>query len=401
MRLLAISNYYPPQYVGGYELRCQQTVNALREAGYEVHVLTTQAEVRENDPQVHRLLQPVFWSDPPDWREKLRTVRQRTQSFYDNYTAARELLERLRPRGVLQWNPAHIGLGGAAAAHQLGIPVIYFVGDMSIAHYWQLFQGQWLRRYALPVRWIGRALQRSMIQMGRLLEMRFAVFNSQHTRQVYAQRGLVAEEGRVVYNGIRYAALAPEQLSQPERFALLCVGRIAEVKGVHVAIEALYHLHQHHHLPQAYLSIAGDGERDYLERLQQQVRERGLESHVHFLGKVSPDQLPDLYRRHRVLLFPVLWEEPFGLVLPEAMAHGLPAVASRSGAVPEIVRDGQEGFLVERGDALEMAERAACLIQDDPLWQQMRLRGLQRVRESFTGEVYLHQVLEFIRQVVG
>lgn len=401
MRLLVVTNHYPPQFVGGYDLRCYQTVNALREAGYEVFVLTSWAGAHEEEPQVYRLLQSFHWTDPLRWREKVYAIRQRAGQFLRNYTTARMLLEQLHPQGVLQWNPSSIGLGGAVAAEELHIPVIYFVGDMSIANYWQLFLGKRLKRYRLPARWVGMILQRNMIQLGRQLNMRYAVFNSAFMYHAYAQQGIVPEVARVVYNGIRYPVWDLHRLPVPDRFGLLYVGRVVQEKGLHVAIAVLRHLHQQYGLVHTYLNIVGDGDHAYIQQLHQQVQQAGLGKHVNFLGKVPPENLTDIYLHHRVLLFPVLWDEPFGLVLPEAMAHGLPPIASRAGAVPEIVRDGQEGFLVERGDAKGMAEKAACLIQNDSLWEAMRYRGLLRVKECFTQQAYLDQVREFINQVVG
>jgi glycosyltransferase involved in cell wall biosynthesis len=139
---------------------------------------------------------------------------------------------------------------------------------------------------------------------------------------------------------------------------LLFLGRMSADKGCHRAIEVA---------KEAGLSllIAGKmqdpAEKEYFE---EQVRPN-LGWGIEYLGEVDHDKKIELLQNARVTLFPIQWEEPFGLVMIESMACGTPVLATRWGAVPEVIEDGRTGIIVD--DYLDMAgeiERAAAL---DPL----------------------------------
>jgi len=99
------------------------------------------------------------------------------------------------------------------------------------------------------------------------------------------------------------------------------------------------------------------------------------------LGEIGFEEKTKLYKEAYALLFPVLWEEPFGLVMIEAMACGTPVVGYRRGAVPEVVRDGKTGFIVDTQD--EMIQR----VKDVPSIDRNYCRQLVSERFSNTGMV--------------
>jgi glycosyltransferase involved in cell wall biosynthesis len=138
------------------------------------------------------------------------------------------------------------------------------------------------------------------------------------------------------------------------------LGRISEAKGAHVAAEAA-------HRAGVPLILAGrvdvaEEETYFDERMRPLVDDRVL-----FLGEVDTDQKRDLLAGARALLFPIGWDEPFGLVVVEALACGTPVIAFRRGAVPELIEDGVTGFVVDDLDGMVAAmgevgrlDRAAC-----------------------------------------
>jgi glycosyltransferase involved in cell wall biosynthesis len=136
---------------------------------------------------------------------------------------------------------------------------------------------------------------------------------------------------------------------------LLFLGRMSPDKGCHRAIEVAREAG-------LTLLIAGKmqdhAEKEYFE---EQVRPN-LGWGIEYLGEVDPAKKIDLLQNARVTLFPIEWEEPFGLVMIESMACGTPVVATRRGAVPEVIDDGRTGVIVD--DYREMPavlERAAAL----------------------------------------
>ena len=103
-------------------------------------------------------------------------------------------------------------------------------------------------------------------------------------------------------------------------------------------------------------------------------------------GKVGDRQeLGNLFRRARALCLPSLYE-PYGLVLIEAMAHGIPCVGSAVQSIPEILDEGRAGLLVAPGDANELAEALIRLLTDDELAGSLAAIGPRRVEESLTWD---------------
>jgi glycosyltransferase involved in cell wall biosynthesis len=138
---------------------------------------------------------------------------------------------------------------------------------------------------------------------------------------------------------------------------LFFLGRMSENKGAHRAIEVAKALG----LP---LKLAGKmrepGERDYFER---QVRPN-LEWGIEYLGEVSHEEKVALLQGARATLFPISWEEPFGLVMIESMACGTPVLATRWGAVPEVIEHGRSGIIVD--DHLDMVDALSDADRLDP-----------------------------------
>lgn len=142
-----------------------------------------------------------------------------------------------------------------------------------------------------------------------------------------------------------------------EEFALF-LGRMSPDKGVHLAIDAA----RASGIPIIIAGKCGEpDERDYFER---EIRPR-LGPGVEWIGEADTTTKKDLYARARCLVCPIQWEEPFGLVMIEAMACGTPVVALRRGSVPEVVVDGVTGFICDRPDQLGEAIKRSDVL--DPL----------------------------------
>ena len=133
---------------------------------------------------------------------------------------------------------------------------------------------------------------------------------------------------------------------------LLFLGRFSPDKGAHLAIDVA------HRLGMSILlagKIAEPGERRYFDEA---VRPH-LGPRVCYVGPADDQFKRELFRGAEALLFPISWEEPFGLVMVEAMACGTPVVALHRGSVPEVVLDGVTGFVVRDPDDLAAAARKA------------------------------------------
>ena len=118
------------------------------------------------------------------------------------------------------------------------------------------------------------------------------------------------------------------------------------------------------------------------------VKEENLDSHFTYAGYVGEDvKRTEYFRDSDIFIFPTQ-RDVFGLVLLHAMAEGLPVVASIEGAIPEIVQDGENGFLFPKGDEKELAQHILTLAAGPPLRKRMGAAGRQRYLLNFTPQMY-------------
>ena len=180
---------------------------------------------------------------------------------------------------------------------------------------------------------------------------------------------------RTIHHGIKLEEYPYCEKKQPY---LSFIGRLAPVKGPHIAIE----IARKTGIP---LKIAGE-----IQPLFQSYYEKEVKPHidgkfVEYIGLADLPTKTELLGNSMAMLFPIQWNEPFGLVMIEAMACGTPVIALRAGSVPEVIRDGVSGHICE--DAAQMAERVRNL-KIDPLSTH------NHVRENFSLEVMVAKYIK-------
>lgn len=145
-------------------------------------------------------------------------------------------------------------------------------------------------------------------------------------------------------------------ISRSDRLTILFVGRLYPIKGVNFLVEALAMLRENHY--DAELIIVGDGEQR--QTLESQAASSGLAGHVRFVGSVSNRQLPAYYQQATMVVVPSIVlasgeTEGMPVVILEAMACGVPVVASDVGGVSDLISDGDNGVLVEPANPRQLA----------------------------------------------
>lgn len=173
---------------------------------------------------------------------------------------------------------------------------------------------------------------------------------------------------------------------------LLFLGRIAPEKGPVIAIRAA----QRARIPLKIAARVGPEDRRYFEDAVAPLLSDPL---VEWLGEVAEQEKIELLRHAVALLLPVQWDEPFGMVFIEALACGTPVISSRRGSLPELVRQGVNGFLVEGGDALVEACRAAGRLSRGACRESAADR-FSAARMTGAYEAAYHQVIARARQPV-
>lgn len=402
MRILTLTNLYPPFYVGGYELRCAAITEALRARGHEVRVLTSDHGLAtqpapQNQAHVHRKLRIHGYYGHP-WLPLSRLQHLETH----NNETLRDEIAAFKPDVVHVWCMNGLSKSLCLTLQQLGVRLVYDVSDHWILR--SLKADVWLDWWNRREGSLGSQAQRLLWTLGgrrkRLHplaptnpvgDIRFPklYFTSARLRELTAQQGYDVGHGAVIHCPVDTEHFSGTPvLREPRRW--LWVGRLAEDKGIHTALRALALLKESFH---GVLSIYGKGDAAYVDGLKKFAAEHHLPVSWH---SATPQQMPEVYRSHDALLFTSEWEEPFALTPLEAMSCGLPVIGTLTGGSRELFRHADNALTYDAGDAGHLAERILLLQNDAALRDSITINGHEEVRRRFAMRPIVDQVEEFL-----
>lgn len=199
----------------------------------------------------------------------------------------------------------------------------------------------------------------------------------------------------VVHCGVEPAQFTPIR-HEGRGSRLLFVGRLAAVKGLPVLLDAVAALAKQR--PGITLRLAGDGpDRSALEA---RAKKLGIANNVEFLGYQSQAQVRQLLQRTDAFVM-ASFAEGVPVVLMEAMAAGVPVVATRIAGVPELVDDGASGFLVAPGDVNALAEKMSLLLDDADLRNRFGVAGRAKVESEFNIATEADKLCTIMRTKLG
>jgi len=240
---------------------------------------------------------------------------------------------------------------------------------------WEKWIERWVARRAVATVCVSNEVRRRLAQVYGVPEERMTVIHNGVDLKEFGDCGTRIAEG------------GSREKEKPK--VIICAARLDRWKGQRYLIEAMSGLSD------AELWLAGDGETR--SDLEQQVAKLGLGGRVKFLGQ-RPD-VPQLLLQADMFCLPTLTEGlPFCVI--EAMATRLPVVATRVGGLPELVAEGETGFLVESKDPAALRDRLGRLLADPALRQRMGAAGRRRVEEQFSLSTMLRRTREIYESVL-
>jgi glycogen(starch) synthase len=391
VRILVLSNLYPPDILGGYELLARDVVEVLTQRGHTVEVLTTGRYTGHTS--VIRTLRLARPFGRPAGRDRLRHL----WTGLLNEGATREYLRTHAPPQVaLIMSLRRLGLAPLRVLRQAGIPCVVTVNDDWPVAY---SAGPSPRGRARLGRWLDEVLVSGRTWRG--LRTERVLYLSEAVRRAVHEAGVPLAPGVVQPQGVNLSLFTPRPFRpmRPE-LRLLCVGRLHPSKAPEVALETLAVLRQRG--VSATLTFAGEADAPSFHAcLQQRARELGVEPLVTWAGKLPREQLPALYQAADVLLFlSRLEHEGQGLTYLEAMACGLPVVASPSGGAREFLERHHAARLVPVCTGEAFAAEISALRASPAAQGALVRRALEVVRAHACLDTYVRCLEGQLRQAV-
>jgi glycosyltransferase involved in cell wall biosynthesis len=372
VRIAHIAPVFPP-IRGGMGTAAYQQARALAHLGAEVTVFTRRDARPASRPR------------------GVEVVELPAVIIRGNAACLPQVLWRLQGYDLVHLHYPFFGTAELVAARRLvaGPPVVLQYQMDVVGRGWHAHAFRWHRRAIFP--FILRAADG------------IVVTTTDYAASSFLGPQLASSDARlaVIPHGIDLTHLSPNGDGEVDRaqlgitrrpliFFLAQLDRTHYFKGLHILFDALARI------PEAALVVGGDGNmrREYESRAQA----LGLAERVHFAGDIPDEQLPTYYRAADVVVLPsVDRTEAFGLVLLEAMACGRPVVASRLPGVRTLVDEGRTGYLVEPGNAVDLAETIErCAAETTVLGAAAR----RVVEQRFNWDVIGQQLLNLYDGVI-
>ena len=397
MRILVVSDLYPPVAFGGYESETAALVDGLRER-HDVLVLTSDRDRATAPPEPH--VQRELPYVGPRRREVLRAPVAAIRAT----RVTRATVAEFRPELVYVANSVAIPQSAPLAAASSGLPVVYRLSELFMAS--SLYSGDRFLRSLLPGQKGPRAAlapfmrlanRHPALRLDPAAPSRAAISWASNALREHVTLPASIEpvlERTIHPATTQEATFAALERTPSETPTVLFLGRITTAKGIEVAYRALARVREQHGLD-ARLAVVGTATAEMSALLAELADALGIADAVETRGRLGTDELAGVLSEVGVLVLPTVEWDVFPLVLIEAGLARVPIVAARIGGVPEAVEDGEHALLFEPGDVAACADAIAAVLADPAAADERTRSAYERMRELSVAR-YREQSERFI-----
>jgi glycosyltransferase involved in cell wall biosynthesis len=402
MRILVLSNLYPPYHAGGYGVLCHHLCEGLQSRGHEVHVLTTVAPGGAVHPGGHRTTVTV--------RRALRFSHEcgavaliwRT---LQNHRHVRRAIAEIRPDLIYAFSVDGVGYQVHHDASVSGVPLVTVAGDTWLGQAWRDLPqfDPWIalanaHHTRGPQAWVKRCLGALGRCAGLYTGTRPVAAHPVHAISSFLLEdlrasGMPLDERSVLIRCPLDAAFLDaggcpvgRPAGREPTLRALFISRMELLKGPDAAIRALA-------LAVATgvdvtLTLAGIGAEAMQPTLNRLAADVGVGGRIRWAQAGDAGALVDLYRTHDVFLFPSRIVEGLGLVCLEAMACGLPVLGTDTGGQQDLILDDRTGFRFKPDDVEHLGSLLARLAQDRELLEKLSAGAVSRAADYEPSRVF-------------
>jgi glycosyltransferase involved in cell wall biosynthesis len=367
-RVLIVGPLPPP--FGGIELMVEMQRGSSFAREFELHTV---------DRSMHQLHRTI---DKPSWKTPLYFLR--------DFSRLLRALVRVRPEVAL----IHAACGLSFLRDGVFMAAARLAGAKVICHYHGTVHTRFPSCETRSGRRIGRFLMSAAHRVIVLGPTYRRAMSEAWGRDDIAWAPNVADVA--LFRNTPADAPAP-WLARGDR-GVLFVGRLSAPKGIYDLFEAIPRVLARH--PEARFVLVGVAESDALELvIRAEAERRGIAARVTFLGSLAGAEKAAAFVASQMIVLPS-WTEGFPLVIPEAMAAGLPVIATAVGAIPDFVKDGEDGFLVAPRHPELLADRICRLLDDEGLRTRISKRVRERAPLEFAIEIGCGKVAQLVKDLL-
>lgn len=420
VKILVVTNLYPPHHAGTFDLRCESIVNNLKLRGHQIHVLTSThgMHLAQHGGEVERrlLLNGVYDHELVTSYNELKKLETH------NHGALRDVINEFAPDVVHVFSLFGISKSFLFALRHCGVPTVFDVADNWLTL--EVRNDPWLRWWNHPATNMSRkalelsgqrnaadelAPTRLMKGYDRMPELyadaplpnslnafRFdrIYFASPWLKESAENAGFQVNHAEVIYPGIptqNFVGEVKPGAAPMEKF--LVVASLHKRSGVLAAVKAVQELRKGG--TRVHLSIYGKGDSSYVAELRSLIALQQLPVEFLNVSNLVRD-LPAVYRRHDALLYTNEEPEPFSFTVLEAMAAGLPVIGTALGGTRELLRHGENAFTFTPGEPYELAQRIQELQLSPALRTQMAETAQAEVLSQFNETAVTDRIEVFL-----
>lgn len=383
MRVLVITNLYPPFHRSGYERGCHDIVDSLKNRQHHIKVLTSTHGIRgtQVDGDIHRML-TIDFKDAPDWKDVFLKE-------FINQTIFKKICLDFRPEISIFFNLSHISISLYSIAEEMGLPACsYYANNWFVTRE----KDQWHQLWPEGER--GFKILRLLAHRFRLLPPRqtfpstFSIFANGYLKNLAIELKNTTSDAMVIPWGIDTKRYPYKKRQSPKPSRLLYVGQIQPDEGIDDIIKALSLLHRKCGQHSSSLTIAGDEKSspDYAAYLKNLADKLGVMQNLSFIGFVPQKDMPNLYHAHDILVSSSHSEQSSGRTLLEAMSSGTAVVSASIENNAEILEDEINALLFPKYNLDLFAEQIQRLLEDNKLRESIRMNARNTVERKFPIE---------------
>ncbi len=416
MKILFVSEYFPPKTMGGGEINVELLAAGLAKKGVDVSVLTSyhlgleKAEIKEGVTILRKL---------ETGKNSTSIIENVKRSLIFPESVERKVKNILKEQKIDAIHFIGTSIIAASKLKDCGVPLFAtiesyptlcpkgdrifhgkkeckvkcsftaFLSCQSDSAEMGKMKNEWYLKYNAPAL---SYIYHYYKQLNEALQHCNLIAISEYVQGLLQQQGY---ESTVIPNALaveNFKIVDQEKIGNKkkdnQKLKILYLGSLIKSKGAHLLAEAVQGLD---------CEVALYGEGILKEELQEKIQKQQLPITIHSPAPYS--EIPSLYAQADVIVFPSLWPEPFGRIAIEAMAAGKPVIGSAIGGIKETIAEGT-GVLVDPGNVEQLREAISLLMHDSALRKKMGQKGRKVVEELYAKEIVVERLIAVYREKI-